>query len=41
VFNISNAGTVTRVNTTYGTAWLIPQAILQGRYVRFGTQWNF
>jgi hypothetical protein len=41
VFNIFNAGTVTAVNTTYGAAWLTPQAILQGRYVRFGTQWSF
>jgi hypothetical protein len=46
VFNLLNAGTVTRVNTTYGAvaatnAWLTPLAIMDGRYVRFGTQMSF
>ena len=41
VFNLTNAGAVVRLNTTYGTSWLTPQAILQGRYIRFGTQWTF
>jgi hypothetical protein len=41
IFNLFNAGAVTRLNTTYGTSWLTPQAILQGRYIRFGTQWTF
>jgi hypothetical protein len=46
VFNVMNAGTVTSVNTTFGTnpatnAWRTPQGIMQGRYLRFGTQWNF
>jgi hypothetical protein len=41
VFNVFNAGTVLRVNQTYGPAWLTPQAIMDGRYVRFGMQMSF
>jgi hypothetical protein len=46
IFNLLNAGTVTRVNTTYGAvaatnAWLTPLAIMDGRYLRFGTQMSF
>ena len=46
IFNVLNAGTVTRVNETYGAnpatnAWLTPTAILDGRYVRFGMQMSF
>jgi len=45
-FNVFNAGTVTSVNTTYGTnpatrTWLNPTGILAGRYFRFGTQMTF
>jgi hypothetical protein len=41
IFNVLNAGTVTRVNDVYGSAWFAPQAIIDGRYVRFGTQMSF
>jgi len=41
IFNVLNAGTVTRVNEVYGSAWFAPQAIIDGRYVRFGTQMSF
>ncbi len=46
VFNLLNAGTVLRVNETYGSnpatnAWLTPTAIMDGRYVRFGLQMSF
>jgi hypothetical protein len=41
IFNLLNAGTVTRVNETYGTAWLTPTALLDARYVRFGVQMSF
>ncbi len=46
IFNVLNAGTVTRVNETYGgnpatNAWLTPQTIMDGRYVRFGMQMTF
>jgi hypothetical protein len=40
-FNVLNLGTVTRVNETYGSSWLTPQAIQDGRYIRFGIQMNF
>jgi hypothetical protein len=46
VFNVLNAGTVTRVNQTFGAnpatnAWLQPTAIMDARYVRFGVQMSF
>jgi hypothetical protein len=41
VFNLLNAGTVTRVNETYGAAWLTPTALMDARYVRFGMQMSF
>ena len=46
VFNMLNAGTVVRVNETYGSnpatnAWRTPLTIMDGRYVRFGTQLSF
>jgi hypothetical protein len=45
IFNVLNAGTVTRVNETYaatGTnAWLTPTALMEARYVRFGIQMSF
>ena len=46
VFNVLNAGTVTRANATYGTnpatnPWFRPQTIMDGRYVRFGMQMSF
>src|SRR5262249_36777911 len=46
IFNALNAGTVLSVNTTYGSnpapnAWGTPLTIVDGRYVRFGTQMSF
>jgi hypothetical protein len=46
VFNVMNAGTVLRVNETYGAnpatnQWLTPLTIMDGRYVRFGFQMSF
>jgi len=41
IFNAMNAGTVLRVNETYGAAWQTPTAIMDGRYVRFGMQMSF
>ena len=46
IFNVFNAGTVLRVNETYGSdpatnAWRTPLTIMDGRYVRFGTQMSF
>ena len=46
VFNVLNAGTVLRVNETYGSnpatnAWMTPQTIMSGRFARFGMQMNF
>jgi hypothetical protein len=41
IFNVMNAGTITSVNQTYGSTWNNPLAILAGRTVRFGTQWEF
>jgi len=46
IFNVLNAGTVIRVNETYGSnpstnAWRTPLQILDGRFVRFGMQLNF
>ena len=45
-FNVFNRGTITSVNTTYGPdpatrVWMNPTAILTGRTIRFGTQWDF
>jgi hypothetical protein len=46
IFNVMNWGTVTAVNETFGAnpatnPWLSPQAIQDGRYVRFGVQMSF
>ena len=46
IFNLLNAGTVIRVNETYGSnpatnAWMSPTGIMDGRYIRFGTQMRF
>jgi hypothetical protein len=46
IFNLLNAGTVLRVNETFGAnpatnAWMTPTAIMDGRYVRFGVQMSF
>ena len=45
IFNVFNAGTVLTVNQTYAAAgtnaWMTPNTIMDGRYVRFGMQLNF
>jgi len=46
IFNALNAGTVLRVNETYGSnpatnAWRTPLTIMDARYVRFGLQMSF
>jgi hypothetical protein len=44
VYNAFNANDVLQLNTTYGTngaSWLVPQAILNGRLVKFDLQVNF
>ncbi len=46
LFNALNAGTVLRVNETYGAvpstnAWFTPTTIMDGRFARFGVQMNF
>jgi hypothetical protein len=44
VYNAFNANDVLQLNTTYGTngaSWLVPQAILNGRLVKFDLQVQF
>jgi hypothetical protein len=45
IFNVFNAGTALTVNQTYAAAgtnaWMTPNTIMDGRYVRFGMQVNF
>ena len=41
VYNAGNASSILSINTTYGSNWLKPTSILQGRLVKFGGQWDF
>ena len=46
IFNVLNAGTIVRVNETYGSTaavnqWRTPLALMDARYVRFGLQMSF
>jgi outer membrane receptor protein involved in Fe transport len=46
IFNVLNAGTVTRVNETYSSnpatnVWLTPTLLMEARYLRFGLQMSF
>jgi hypothetical protein len=44
LYNAFNANDVLQLNTTYGTngaSWLVPQAILNGRLVKFDLQVSF
>ena len=46
IFNVLNAGTIVRVNETYGAnpatnAWMTPTGIMEARYLRFGVQMSF
>ena len=44
IYNAFNSSAVLQLNNTYGTngaSWLVPQAILNGRLVKFDIQVNF
>jgi hypothetical protein len=41
IYNLVNAGTVTSENQRFGSTWLFPRSILDGRLVRFGVQLDF
>ena len=41
VFNLLNASAILSQNNTYGSSWLSPTQILQGRLVKFGAQFDF
>src|SRR5688572_5081080 len=46
IFNVLNAGTIVRVNETYGSnpltnQWMTPTGIMEARYLRFGLQMSF
>jgi len=41
MFNVLNSSGVLAINTTYGSNWLFPTQILQGRLVKFGAQFEF
>ena len=46
IYNVLNAGTVTVLSEAFGVnpatrVWMNPQSIQTGRYLRFGTQFNF
>jgi hypothetical protein len=41
VYNAGNSSAILGINTTYGSNWLRPTSILQGRLVKFGVQFDF
>ncbi len=41
VYNALNRSDVITYNNTYGPAWLRPTAILTGRWLKFGAQFDF
>jgi hypothetical protein len=41
VYNIFNASPILTLNTTYGSQWLRPQSVLDGRLIEFGGQVTF
>jgi hypothetical protein len=41
LYNALNASAVLALNTTYGSAWLRPTTVLQGRLLKFSAQVNF
>jgi hypothetical protein len=45
IFNVANAGTVTRVNEAFAASgtnpWLTPLSIVDARFARFGVQMTF
>jgi len=41
LYNMFNASPTLALNTTYGSAWLRPLQILQGRLLKFSAQLDF
>jgi hypothetical protein len=41
LYNAMNASSILSINTTYGSNWLRPTGILQGRLLKFGAQFDF
>ena len=41
LFNVFNASAVLAQNNTYGSSWLRPTNIIQGRLLKFGGQFDF
>ncbi len=41
VYNVLNASSILTINTTYGSQWLRPQAVLHGRLIELGGQLTF
>jgi hypothetical protein len=41
LYNAGNASSILSINTTYGSNWLRPTGILQGRLLKFGAQFDF
>jgi outer membrane receptor protein involved in Fe transport len=41
LYNVFNDNGVVRLNTTYGSNWLRPTQILEGRLFKFGIQYDF
>jgi len=41
LYNMFNASPTLALNTTYGSAWLRPLQILQGRLLKFSAQIDF
>jgi hypothetical protein len=41
LYNLFNASTILSENTRYGLSWLRPTAILSGRLIKFGGQFDF
>jgi hypothetical protein len=40
-FNLLNGNAPTSLNTTYGSSWLLPNKIMQARFVKFGVQLDY
>jgi hypothetical protein len=38
---VLNSSSILAINTTYGTSWLAPTQILQGRLAKLGLQVDF
>ena len=41
IFNLVNLSTIFTVNETYGSLYLNPQQVVQGRRFQFGGQFEF